>query len=289
MSDVILSKERLSDTTEGAATFLDYVNKALTDVEDRALVEVLLSGFEKNVGRLETYAETYQFITSERWSTDSLCTFFCGWRSPDGAAHAVSSVIVRLLQESEDLPRDEDKLKMLEAARHCGEIIVEDVGLGELHGHPHHSKLYHRLASAICGSDAWRQQDKYLDPVTKEFSTWVGETRPLAPELIDAMQMMLMAELFNTGEYNLMTPMWKAWLREHYGYSTREVNYVAQFLSVHCGSVEARHFVHGAIALALYADATSQSLDYDRIAQLSEEYVVRACEHATKMASVLKH
>lgn len=289
MSEAILSQERLSDTTEAAATFLDYVNKALTDVEDKALVNALLSGFEKNVSRLETYAETYQFITSERWSTDSLCTFFCGWRSPDGAAHAVSSIVVRLLQEAEDLSRDEDKLKLMEAAWHCGEIIVEDIGLGELHGHPHHSKLYHHMASAICGSDAWRQQDRYLDPATKEFSTWVGQKRPLAPTLIEAIEMMLMTELFNTGEYNMMTPMWKAWLREHYGYSTREVNQVARFLSVHCGSVEARHFVHGAEVLALYASATSQSLDYHRIAQLSEDYVVRACEHANKMASVLKH
>jgi hypothetical protein len=287
VSQAILSKERVSDTTEGATTFLNYVNKALADVEDKALVSALLSGFEKNRSRLETYAETYRFITSEHWSPDSLCTFFCGWRSPDGAAHAVSSIVVRLLQEAEDLPRAEDKLKLLEAARHCGEIIVEDIGLGELHRHPHHSKLYHRMASAICGSDAWRQQDKYLDPATKEFSTWVGQKRPLAPTLIEAIEMMLMTELFNTGEYNMMTPMWKAWLREHYGYSTREVNRVARFLSVHCGSVEARHFVHGAEVLALYASATSQSLDYDRIAHLSEEYVVRACEHANKMASVL--
>jgi hypothetical protein len=284
---VILSKER--NITEAAATFLDYVNKALVDVEDEALVDALLSGFEKNLSRIETYAETYQFITSERWSTDSLCTFFCGWRSPDGAAHAVSSIIVRLLQESEHLSRDEDKLKLLEAARHCGEIVVEDIGLGELHGHPHHSKLYHQMASAICGSDAWRQQDKYLDPVTREFSTWVGQKRPLAPTLMEAIEMMLMAELFNTGEYNIMTPMWKGWLREHFWDSAREVNQVARFLSVHCGSVEARHFVHGAEALALYAGGTHQSLDYHRIARLSEDYVVRACEHLHKMASVLRH
>ena len=135
---------------------LEKVNKwygtyqALVDVEDRNLQEALLSGFENHPGLLDGYCLTYQRMTSRRWSEDSLCTFFCGWRSPDGAAHAVSSIIVRLLQESADLPGEDNQLKLLAAARHCGEIIVEDVGLGEMHGHPHHSKLYHRMASAIC-------------------------------------------------------------------------------------------------------------------------------------------
>lgn len=275
--------------SNAVATFLDYVNKALVDVKEKRLVDALLSGFERNTDRLAGYGLTYEFITSEKWSTPSLCTFFCGWRSPDGAAHAVSSIAVRLLQEAAQLERDDDKLKLLDAARHCGEIIIEDIGLGELHGHPHHSKLYYRMASALCGSDEWRLQDKYLDPRTKEFSTWVGQKRPLAPQLVEAIEMMIMTELFNTGEYNMMTPMWKAWMRQHYGYSATEVNHVASFLSVHCGSVEARHFTHAASVLDLYASATGQEIDYARIAGLSAEYVTRACEHANKMAAVLKH
>ncbi|KPN89855.1 hypothetical protein [Pseudomonas nunensis] len=267
--------------------FIEYVNQALVDVEDRNLVEALLSGFHSHPDKLDKYCETYVEMTSNNWTESSLCTFFCGWRSPDGAAHAVSSIIVRILQESESLT-DDAKLKMLEAARHCGEIIIEDVGLGEMHGHPHHSKLYYRMASAICGSDDWRLQDRYLDPITKEFSSWVGETRPLAPNLIEALEMMAMTELFNTGEYNLMTPMWKQWLREVRGYPSGEANRVAAFLSVHCGSVEARHFKHAAEALKLYASATRQPINYLRIERLSKDYVARACVHLGKMASVLK-
>lgn len=268
--------------------FIGYVHQALVDVEDRNLVEALLTGFENNPGLLDGYCLTYQRMTSRPWSEDSLCTFFCGWRSPDGAAHAVSSIIVRLLQESADLPGDDNQLKLLAAARHCGEIIVEDVGLGEMHGHPHHSKLYQRMASAICGSDNWRLQDKYLNPITKEFSTWVGAKRPLAPNLVEALEMMALTELFNTGEYNLMTPLWKNWLRESCGYPAGEANRIAGFLSVHCGAVEARHFRHATEALRLYTQATGQQIDYRRIAALSDEYVVRACAHLEKMASVLK-
>ena len=267
--------------------FIGYVNQALVDVEDRHLAQALLSGFNSQTAELGTYCETYVDMTSSNWSESSLCTFFCGWRSPDGAAHAVSSIIVRILQESASLA-DDARLKMLEAASHCGEIIVEDIGLGEMHGYPHHSKLYYRMASAICGSDEWRLQDKFLNPITKEFSSWVGEKRPLAPQLIEALEMMAMTELFNTGEYNLMTPLWKQWLRDVRGYSAGEASRVASFLSVHCGSVEARHFKHAAEALRLYASATGQAVDYARIARLSREYVVRACEHLQKMASVLK-
>ena len=266
---------------------IGYVNQALVDVEDGHLVQALLSGFNSQTAALDTYCETYVDMTSSNWSESSLCTFFCGWRSPDGAAHAVSSVIVRILQESASLT-DDARLKMLEAAAHCGEIIVEDIGLGEMHGHPHHSKLYYRMASAICGSDDWRLQDKFLNPITKEFSGWVGKNRPLAPQLIEALEMMAMTELFNTGEYNLMTPLWKQWLRDVRGYSAGEASRVASFLSVHCGSVEARHFKHAAEALRLYASATGQAVDYARIARLSKEYVARACEHLQKMASVLK-
>lgn len=267
--------------------FIGYVNQALVDVEDGHLAQALLSGFNSQTAALETYCETYVDMTSSNWSESSLCTFFCGWRSPDGAAHAVSSIIVRILQESASLT-DDARLKMLEAAAHCGEIIVEDIGLVEMHGHPHHSKLYYRMASAICGSDDWRLQDKFLNPITKEFSGWVGEKRPLAPQLIEVLEMMAMTELFNTGEYNLMTPLWKQWLRDVRGYSAGEASRVASFLSVHCGSVEARHFKHAAEALRLYASATGQAVDYARIARLSREYVARACEHLQKMASVLK-
>ncbi len=154
--------------------FIGYVNQALVDVEDGHLAQALLSGFNSQTAALDTYCETYVDMTSSNWSESSLCTFFCGWRSPDGAAHAVSSIIVRILQESASLT-DDARLKMLEAAAHCGEIIVEDIGLGEMHGHPHHSKLYYRMASAICGSDDWRLQDKFLNPITKEFSGWVGK------------------------------------------------------------------------------------------------------------------
>ncbi|RMT82957.1 hypothetical protein [Pseudomonas viridiflava] len=267
--------------------FISYVDHALTDVEDRHLVYALLSGFHAHTDKLDAYCETYEEMTSNQWTQSSLCTFFCGWRSPDSAAHAVSSIIVRILQESRSLS-DDAKLQMLAAARHCGEIIVEDVGLGEMQGHPHHSKLYYRMASAICGSDDWRLQDRFLDPAFNEFSSWVGQARPLAPNLIEALEMMVMTELFSTGEYNLMTPMWKQWLREVRGYPAGDANQVVAFLSAHCASAEVMHFKHAAEALKLYARATEQPLNYRRIERLSREYVPRACEHLGKMASVLK-
>ncbi|MDR3932891.1 MAG: hypothetical protein Q3X61_07020 [Escherichia sp.] len=269
-------------------TFTDYVSLALVDVKDRHLVEALTSGFHHHRDKLNKYCSTYEYITSGNWTTSSLCTFFCGWRSPDGAAHAVSAIIVRLLQESEPMS-DDNRLNMLEAARHCGEIIVEDVGLGEMRAHLHHSKLYHRMASAICGSDNWRLQDRFLDPLTTEFSAWVGQKRPLAQDLTEAIEMMMLTELFNTGEYNLMTPMWKRWLQEVRGHSSAEASRIATFLSAHCGRVEARHFQHATEALCLYTAATGQQINYQRIENLSREYVARACEHLEKMAAVLKH
>ncbi len=266
---------------------LSFVDQALTDVQDKRLASALRKGFDVHDDLLGDYLDTYQRITSEPWSRDSLCTFFCGWRSPDGAAHAVSSIIVRLLQESEALDDDQNRLRLLEAARHCGEIIVEDIGLGEMHGHPHHSKLYARMATAICGSDDWRLQDRYLNPVTKEFSSWVGNKRPLAPQLVEAIEMMAMTELFNTGEYNVMTPLWKDWLKQVQGKPAGEAHRIATFLSVHCGAVEAQHFFHATSALELYCQATAQALDYTRIEALSCEYVQRACAHLHKMESVL--
>ncbi|WP_252091887.1 hypothetical protein [Pseudomonas sp. MWU13-3659] len=266
---------------------LSFVDQALTDVQDKRLASALRKGFDVHDDLLGDYLDTYQRITSQPWSRDSLCTFFCGWRSPDGAAHAVSSIIVRLLQESEALDDDQGRLRLLDAARHCGEIIVEDIGLGEMHGHPHHSKLYARMATAICGSDDWRLQDRYLNPVTKEFSSWVGSKRPLAPQLVEAIEMMAMTELFNTGEYNVMTPLWKDWLKQVQGKPAGEAHRIATFLSVHCGAVEAQHFFHATSALELYCQATAQALDYTRIEALSCEYVQRACEHLHKMESVL--
>lgn len=268
--------------------FMSYVQESLTAVTDRKLSSALLSGFTNNIDRIHEYSLTYRDITSSNWTIASLCSFFCGWRSPDGAAHAVASIMIRLLQESVDLPEAARKLLLLEAARHCGEIIVEDVGLGEMHHHPHHSKLYYAMASAVCGSDDWRLQDRFLDPITKEFSGWVGQQRPLAPDLMQAIEMMIMTEIFNTGEYNLMTPMWKTWLVEQRGHSKAQANKICTFLSVHCGHVEAQHFSHATDALMLYAQAHDRPIEYDRIAALSHEYVVRACEHLGKMASVLE-
>jgi len=267
--------------------FKEYANQALSQVEDKKLVSVLMSGFEKNIARLNEYGETYQLITSKNWSQESLSVFFCGWRNPDGAAHAVSSIMIRLLQESDSIESVQGKLLMHEAARNCGEIIIEDVGLGELNNHPHHSKLYYKMATTICGSDNWRKQEVYLDPNTRIFSTWVGAKRPLAKDLMEAIEMMIWTELFNTGEYNLMTPMWKQWIHEYAGFPQKEVGRIAAFLSVHCGAVEARHFIHAANALLLYAKATNREINYERIEHLSNEYVVNACVHLKRMASVL--
>jgi hypothetical protein len=266
---------------------LSFVDQALSDVQNKRMAAALRKGFDSHANLLESYLNTYQHITSHPWSRESLCTFFCGWRSPDGAAHAVSSIVVRLLQETEALDDVQARLLMLEAARHCGEIIVEDIGLGEMHGHPHHSKLYARMASSICGTEDWRLQDRYLNPITKEFSTWVGSKRPLAPKLVEALEMMAMTELFNTGEYNVMTPLWKDWLRQVQGKSAGDAHRIATFLSVHCGAVEAQHFFHATSALELYCQANAQPLEYARIEALSCEYVQRACVHLKKMESVL--
>jgi hypothetical protein len=152
-----------------------------------------------------------------------------------------------------------------------------------MQGHPHHSKLYAELATTACGSDAWRLQDEYAVPAARNFSQWVGEKRPRAPDLMEAIEMMIMTELFNTAEYNIMTPMWKGWLGATKGLSKRDVNKAASFLSVHCGPVEARHFFHATSALELYAQGVGAALEYDRIRSLSTDYVERACSHLAIM------
>jgi hypothetical protein len=126
-------------------------------------------------------------------------------------------------------------------------------------------------------------QDEYAVPAARSFSQWVGEKRPRAPDLMEAIEMMIMAELFNTAEYNIMTPMWKGWLGTAKGLSKRDINKAASFLSVHCGPVEARHFFHATSALELHAQSIGAALEYDRIRSLSADYVARACNHLAIM------
>lgn len=270
-----------------STSFISHADKALVDIKDDLLKDALRSGLFEHHELLDTYVDTYKEITGQRWSRDSLCTFFCGWRSPDGAAHAVSSITVRLLHEASARQSSHDKLLLLEAAANCGHIIVEDIGLGEMHGHTHHSELYYQMATRVCGTDVWLSRQTYLDPRTREFSSWVKTKRPLAKDLAEAIEMMMLTEFFNTAEYNLMTPMFKDWMQFHHGMSRGEALRTASFLSVHCGDVEASHFRHAGNVLTLYASATGQELDYDRIARLSSEYVVRACGHLATMRSVL--
>jgi hypothetical protein len=266
--------------------FLKYVDRALDAVDNVTLASSLRHGFERNRPLLTEYIEHYAGITSRDHGQTELLRFFCTWRSPDGAAHAVSSIIIRLLREARKKKVAAAKEKLLEAAWHCGEIIVEDVGLGEMHGHPHHSKLYAQLATVACGSDAWRRQDEYAVPASRKFSEWVGEKRPRAPDLMEAIEMMIMTELFNTAEYNIMTPMWKGWLSTSKGLAKHDANKAAAFLTVHCGPVEARHFFHATSALELYAESIGAALEYDRIRDLSTDYVSRACNHLGVMMNV---
>ena len=51
--------------------FIGYVHQALVDVEDRNLVEALLTGFENHPDKLDGYCLTYQRMTSRKWSSDS--------------------------------------------------------------------------------------------------------------------------------------------------------------------------------------------------------------------------
>jgi hypothetical protein len=265
--------------------FMKYVDRALDSVANVELVDSLRSGFEACPNELAAYIGNYAAITNRQHDVAELQRFFCHWRSPDGAAHAVSSIIIRLLRAANEIDEPVGKDKLRQAAWHCGEIIVEDVGLGEMQGHPHHSKLYYRFATTACESEAWRMQDENNIPAARAFSQWVGDKRPKAADLMEAIEMMIMTELFNTAEYNIMTPMWKNWLVEHKGLSKREANIAASFLSVHCGPVEAKHFFHATSALELYAQATGNALDYVRIRSLSQEYVRRACKHLSTMMS----
>ena len=263
--------------------FMKYVDRALDAVGNAQLVDSLRSGFEAHPQDLTHYIDSYAAITKRHHEPADLRRFFCHWRSPDGAAHAVSSIIIRLLRAAEEVEGVKGRECLRQAAGHCGEIIVEDVGLGEMEGHPHHSKLYARFATTACGSEEWRMQDAYGVPAARAFSQWVGEKRPKAPDLMEAIEMMIMTELFNTAEYNIMTPMWKTWLVENKGFDKRDASIAATFLSVHCGPVEAKHFFHATSALQLYAEGTGRSIDYDRIRALSGEYVQRATQHLSVM------
>jgi hypothetical protein len=263
--------------------FIKYVDRALKSVSDVELASCLRYGFECNLELLAQYVDHYSVITARDYGATELRRFFCTWRSPDGAAHAVSSIIIRLLRTAKQTVDVHARERLLEAAWHCGEIIVEDVGLGEMHGHPHHSKLYTQLATVACGSEAWRMQDEYAVPAARSFSEWVGDKRPRAPDLTEAIEMMIMTELFNTAEYNIMTPMWKDWFVTARGLDKRDANKAAAFLSVHCGPVEAKHFFHATSALELYAQGVGAGLEYERIRSLSANYVVRACDHLAVM------
>lgn len=267
--------------------FYEYVEKGLSGVDDASLCNAIRAGFDGARDLLGRYAEAYSLITSRKWPPESLCAFFCGWRGPDAAAHAVSSIIIRILRESGSCNDDRTSKLLLQAARHCGEVIIDDIGLGEMQGHAHHSELYYRMATAICESDRWRQRKNFFAPAMCEFPAWVARKRPLAADLAEAIEMMLMAEIFNTGEYNMMTPMWKTCLREHYGFSGLRLESMTSFLNVHCGDVEAAHFRHAAKALTLYAEATGGVVHYERIRRLSREYVGNACSHIMVMSRVL--
>ena len=266
---------------------LTFIEKTLSEVEDEKLVSAILDAFTDQAHLFAEVQAFYEELTDGHWTSDSLRSFFHGWRSPNGASDAVASLGIRLSQLGVAESQPEARDNYFRAAAACGEIIEDDVGLGRMQGREHHARLYERLASAVCGDDAWKL-DEALVPETKNFSSWVGKKRPLAEDLGEGLEMMMMTEIFNTGEYNFMYPLFRPWLKDTLGFSEEAARRDTLFLFVHTGEVEADHFKHSVDAIHRYHDARGESPNYERIQQLAHEYVERARQHFRELRSVLE-
>jgi hypothetical protein len=244
----------------------DVVRPVIKRVPDDTVRNAILSSFEQSGEALAHVEECFETLTSREWPQLALNRFFNAWRNPSVGSASVAGLTVRILAEAEEAQGEAREALFLSAA-YVARITGEDLGLfSDTHG-----ALYARMAEALCDSDEW-QRAQYGIPTASDYQTWVRTQRRLGPDIVEALMLSIVAEIYNYGEFTVIAPKFQKWLQSM-GRDKQRRNHELEFVTAHVGNTESGHFLYAVRALEQYCRGTGAQLDMERFAQCCTSYL----------------
>ena len=249
-------------------SIIDIVKPEIQLVEDRELRDVLLMAYKDSEASIDVIQSCLVKVTSQEWPEYAMCKFFKNWRNPAVGAGSFCALTCRLLDEASvySLGSVTQSDLFFSAAR-IAEVSNEDMGLLG----PNHGELYEGLATAFCGTDAWKLQ-RYNLPQVTEYLTGVREYRERGQYMIHALMISLAEELYNHGEFTYIAPLFKKWYGV-VGLNDEKRNQVLRFVYEHVRGTESGHFANMTQGLIHYCRAHGVEPDWEELGQRNREYI----------------
>ncbi len=245
------------------------VSETVANLPDGELAAAVDKAFSQERASSERVEACFDKLTSRAWSRPTLERFFNGWRDTHLTSGSVAGIGCRLLLLAEQ-KNSENGASFSDAAARNARIIHEDLGLcGETH-----ADLYARLATAVCDGDEWELQRNRV-PSAYEFRKWVHHERVSAQDLQDGILTTIASEIYNHGEYSMISSMFRQWLENNLGFSPAEAKRKLAYIVVHTGDTESGHFLFGIETLKHYCRGVGLDVDYERVSERCAEYLRR--------------
>lgn len=258
----------------------DVVRPVIKRVADETVRDAILTSFEQATDSLARVEECFETLTSREWPQLALFRFFNAWRNPSVGSASVAGLTVRILAEAEAAQGEAREALFLSAA-YVARITGEDLGLfSDTHG-----ALYARMADALCESDAW-QRAQYTIPTASDYQTWVRTQRRLGPDIVEALMLSIVAEIYNYGEFTVIAPKFQKWLQSM-GHDKQRRNHELEFVIAHVGNTESGHFLYAVRALEQYCRGTGATFDRERFARCCASYLAGVGESFATILSAL--
>jgi hypothetical protein len=234
-----------------------YALDALGEVANPLIRQALGSAWSESEAAVAQIESAFDRLTSGTLDAGGLNRFFNSWAQTNNSAAALAGFCNRLskLGMHPGLPMvpPVDNNSLLDIIAHLNRVTDEDLGAN---GGMLHIDLYYRMATSLCGSDAWLSR-QYTAPEALAFRQWKERLMLRNPDLINGLLVTLIHEVATHGEVEFILPLFEKWIAKNSGVSGREH---LVWIRVHCGPTEKNHFVHSLQALDAYCRAFNCTL-----------------------------
>ncbi len=271
-------------TSQSDSALLGVVQPVLAGMRRGALKDALTRSFVEEEESLRTIEGCFVQLTSKRHGIEPLKYFFQSWSQTNNSAASVSGLASRITLAAMRLPDNAAKFAYFSVVSSLQRITDEDLGA---YGGVLHSDLYYRMATTICGDDAWLSK-RYCLAAADEFRAWRDHQRLRERDLLNGLLHTLIHEVYTHGEVEIIHPICQAWLPAHMEIPVHESRKVLAWITVHTGGTESNHFRHATDAVEHYGEAAGVPIDPAAAKDLFKGYLRRKAAAMEELTPLLQ-
>lgn len=241
---------------------LSLVQAAIGRVGPSPVLAPLRAAFVARAEGLLEIEAAFRAFTDQPCDELTARHFFHNWSCTNHSAMCVSGISNRMTRQMHLGQQLARPARLVDAVVSLNRISDEDLGVG---GGKLHADLFRQMADPFCGDDSWLLQ-VYARPAAEAFSAYRHKTGLRNPDVMDALLMTTVHEVYTHGEVEFILPLFQARLARFSGLPERQQRLIVAWIFVHCGPTEQTHFRHAVEAVDHYVEAHGLSLEaYDLV------------------------